>query len=343
MRPFATSLLPSLMFALIALGLVPGSGSAAAPIRQPDQLVILSTTDVKGKTSPCGCHIPKGGLARQASFVDSIRATYDQVLWVDNGGFFPEDNARDDVAAFLMDAMKTLNLDAVGVGERDLRFGVRYLRAQLERTQIPMVSANLVDARTRRPVVQRSLLKQVGSVKVGLFSLIGEKANLGPAKDSLAVLPPEEVAGQVVAELRKKGAHVVVLLSQLGKIESEDLVAKVAGIDAVIAGHNVPLLQKGRVIEKTVACYGGEQGQYMCRTTLSLDPKRRVITGDASAVMLSQEVGEKPEVARLVKAFEDSFTSRARKAALEASKTAGDGSTPAVTPAPAPEAPSQNP
>jgi hypothetical protein len=28
--------------------------AASAPVLQPDKLVILSTTDVKGKTSPCG-------------------------------------------------------------------------------------------------------------------------------------------------------------------------------------------------------------------------------------------------------------------------------------------------
>jgi hypothetical protein len=28
--------------------------AANAPLLQPDKLVILSTTDVKGKTSPCG-------------------------------------------------------------------------------------------------------------------------------------------------------------------------------------------------------------------------------------------------------------------------------------------------
>jgi len=31
---------------------------------QPDKLIILSTTDMKGKTLPCGCHVPKGGIAR---------------------------------------------------------------------------------------------------------------------------------------------------------------------------------------------------------------------------------------------------------------------------------------
>lgn len=41
--------------AMIAVILLAGAASKAnGPVMQPDKLVILSTTDVKGKTSPCG-------------------------------------------------------------------------------------------------------------------------------------------------------------------------------------------------------------------------------------------------------------------------------------------------
>lgn len=41
--------------ATLAVVLLAGAASkAAGPGLQPDKLVILSTTDVKGKTSPCG-------------------------------------------------------------------------------------------------------------------------------------------------------------------------------------------------------------------------------------------------------------------------------------------------
>lgn len=49
------SLLPRVL-ASLALVVVACLAGASAPHRdlQPDKLVILSTTDVKGKTSPCG-------------------------------------------------------------------------------------------------------------------------------------------------------------------------------------------------------------------------------------------------------------------------------------------------
>ena len=48
--------------------------------------------------------------------MDSIKAAYGQVVLVDNGGFFPEDEMHKDVATFLIDAMKVMGTDAVGLG-----------------------------------------------------------------------------------------------------------------------------------------------------------------------------------------------------------------------------------
>ena len=40
--------------ALIGLIVMMGAGSSKGSVLHPDKLVILSTADVKGKTSPCG-------------------------------------------------------------------------------------------------------------------------------------------------------------------------------------------------------------------------------------------------------------------------------------------------
>jgi 2',3'-cyclic-nucleotide 2'-phosphodiesterase (5'-nucleotidase family) len=309
----------SVVFATLLL--LPPLATVATPssgaVLQPDKLVILSTTDVKGKTSPCGCHIPKGGLSRRASLADSIRAQYGQVALVDDGGFFPEGDGQQDLAGFIMDVMNRLNTDAVGVGERDLRYGASFLRAQVKRTRLPVVCANLIEKRSRKPLLSPYLVKKIGGVEVGFFGLIGEKVNLGPSQDSLLVEEPAAVATRTIAEMRKKGVDVVVLLGQLGKVENEDLVSTVDGVNAVVVGRDTPIIPKGRMIKNTVACYGGEQGYYLCKTVLTLDARRQVTTGEADAVMLGPEVRDQPETYKLVKSFEDGFNEKLRKAETE--------------------------
>jgi len=243
---------------------------------------------------------------------------YGQVLLVDAGGFFPEEDSRKDAAWFLMDAMKTLNTDAVGVGERDLRFGRAFLEKYAKKSGLPVTCANLMDPKSHKPIFSPYVVKRVGGVTVGVFALITDKGELGPGKDSLTVQDPAVAARAAVIDLHRKGATVVVLLSQLGKTEGEDLVTAVEGIDALILGRNVMLIQRGRMVKNTIACYGGEQGQYVGKTEITLDEKsKKMTTGDAEAVLLGPEIADKPEVASLVKSFEDALNEKNRKVEME--------------------------
>ena len=55
MKPLASKMLAGSALALLSwLVLAGASAPKSAPTLQPNKLVILSTTDVKGKTSPCG-------------------------------------------------------------------------------------------------------------------------------------------------------------------------------------------------------------------------------------------------------------------------------------------------
>lgn len=251
---------------------------------------------------------------------------------MDNGGFFPEeaDSLYRDKAWFLMDGMVLLGTDAAGMTEKELKYGRGWLLAQLKRTKLPMVCANVWDKSTKKTLVPPYVLVKKGTVNVGIFAVTSDKVDLGPARDSLTLEDPAIAAKRTVDELRKKGATVVVLLSQLGKVESEDLVTSVDGIDVVIAGRNVPVLQKGRMIKNTVACYGGEQGQNMGRTLVTLDAGRKMQTGENDVFVLGPEVGEKPEVLQLVKSFNDAFNDKMRKlekerAAKAQLETGGEG------------------
>lgn len=322
MKPIVTL---SIAVALVAS--LAGSAVQAAtrqPVLQPDKLLVLSTTDVKGKTGPCGCHVPKGGMSRRASFVDSLRLSYGQLVLVDNGGFFPDENERKAAPAFMLDVMKTMGTDAVNIGERDLRFGREFLAEKLTRSGIPAVSANLVDKASQKPLFNPYIVKKVGGVTVGIFGLIAPTSDLGPSKESLAVLDPSATARTAVAALKAKGAQVIILLAQLGKVDGEDLVTEVDGIDAVMMGRNVALIQRGRMVKSTIACYGGEQGHYVCRTELALDAQHHMQSAEAEAVILGPEVPDNAPIAASVKAFEASVAPAATPAA-----------TPAAAPAPA--------
>lgn len=286
------------------------TSAALAAVREPDKLVILSVSDVMGRVNPCGCEIPKGGLARHASFVDSTRVDHDQVLLVDAGGYFP-DSARSETALFMIETMREMGYDAVGTGRRDLRFGLDLLRDNVRRTGLPQISTNLYMRALNKPALTPYLVKEIGTVKVGVLSLISDRVDLGPSREQLEVKDPFESAKSAVAALRARGATVIVLLSQLGKVDTEELVMQVEGIDVAIVGHHATMAPQGRMLGKTVLCYGGEQGQYMGGTIVTLDAGRRMATGESTVYTLTKDVGEKASVLAKVKAFTDAQKSAA--------------------------------
>jgi 2',3'-cyclic-nucleotide 2'-phosphodiesterase (5'-nucleotidase family) len=307
-------------FAASLLLAAPGAHAQGAPATTAapvDHVVLLSTSDVKGKTLPCGCSIPKGGLSRRAGFADSLRKVHPNLLIVDSGGFFPDAQSERDDAPFMTEAMRDLGLAGVGLGDRELMFGRSFLLAALERSPVPVVCANLWEKagkQPRRTLVRPWVVQKVGKQKVGLFGLINASAALGPSADSLEVSDPAEAARQAIAELRKQGANVIVLLSSLGRVETEDLVLAAPGIDVAIAGRNVPLLQRSREIDNTTVVFGGEQGQYVGLTELGLDAKGRIVSRKSGAWMLGPDVADQPAMLAKVTAFEERPEVKARRA-----------------------------
>ena len=77
------------------------------------------------------------------------------------------------------------------------------------------------------------------------------------------------------------------------------------------------MLQKGRLIKATIAVYGGEQGQYIGRTIVTLDKARKVSGDDADVFVLGPDIRDKPAILQMVKSFEDALNEKLRKAQKE--------------------------
>jgi len=308
-RPSSRRIMPCLGWALLA-ALACRCAPASAAVQSPapaGHLVVLSITDLKGKTSPCYCHPPKGGLARMATFSDSVRAVSPSTVFAVAGGTLPELEGYEDDARFVLEMLVRLHADAIGLSEKDLHFGRSLLLEFARQTHAPFVCANLLERDTRQPLVAPWRIKRAGAVTVGFFGLTSDKVDPGPTRDSLLIDDPLPAAKRAVDALHAQGATVIVLLSELGRAGSEELAAAVPGIDVVICGRDVPAYQKGRTVGHTTFCYGGEQGQFMGSTDVRLDGSGQAVSADCTTWMLSPGVHDQPDIAALVKLFEGHF------------------------------------
>lgn len=289
-----------------ALALLAGCGSGSGDAR----LLVVTSNDVFGKTSPCGCHTPKGGLARRAAFLDSVRAVRPSVLVLDAGGFFPVTDDERDAGPYMLQSMARMGTQAAGVGAGELRFGYAFVREHARAAGVPLVCANLLRFGGEEPAFEASRLLTVGRIRVGVFGLMPEQADLGPARDSLSVRSPEAAARTTIAALRAQGAQLVVLLSQLGRAGTDSLAVHVPGIDLVVAGGGVPVLPSGVSSGGAMALYAGAQGWQVGVADVRFDTRGRLRDIEARTVVLGPEVKNQPAMAAGVKAFEDSLNAR---------------------------------
>src|SRR6185312_4966683 len=95
----------------LAIALVVGISALLAPgdprAAGSGETVILATTSNRGEVEQCGCKSnPKGGLARRAALVDSLRGLDPKLLLLDAGGFVHYDKTHEPrFDGFVIEAM----------------------------------------------------------------------------------------------------------------------------------------------------------------------------------------------------------------------------------------------
>lgn len=156
-------------------------------------------------------------------------------------------------------AMNAIGYDAAALGNHEFNYGIPVLRKFEEQCDFPLLGANALDARTRRPAFPPYVIKRLRTphgrdVRVAVLGLtnpgiaIWDKLNV----QGKMVFPGlEEQAAKWVPRLRSMGADVVIVSAHSGSSGTSSygdqlpyvenaaaLVAEqVPGIDAILVGH----------------------------------------------------------------------------------------------------------
>jgi 2',3'-cyclic-nucleotide 2'-phosphodiesterase (5'-nucleotidase family) len=235
------ALLLSLAFAF------PGcSGKESVPSGKNGKVTIIYTGNVGGRIDPCGCRIPKGGLARRATVLKEMREQAPDAIVVDSGAllyesirlnapFEPAHRAKthltvEEVIRTGMDAANVSAMDLADSADSLLAFGAQGM---------PWLSANIVWRKTGELVFKPDMVKTAGDLRVGIFGFMDENS-LGVTyfdeTTPLKVLDPVETARKEVEKLRKD-CDVVIALAYMDFDRVQKLVSTVPGIDVAVVSH----------------------------------------------------------------------------------------------------------
>jgi len=214
-----------------------GKGETKGQSESAHRLTIFFTGELKGTIEPCGCTTnPLGDLARTAKLLDSAR-TGGATLYVDGGSMLythnpipPDLGAQEDLKAkLLLDVFgKELAPAAIGLGPFDLSRGPSAVAPARMAANVPA---------TAGIALEPAKVVEVGGVKVGLYGVVSPAA-LEPF--SIEASDPVAAARTAIAELRGKGAQLVVGIAHMTKGEAKSLAREAPGTDILVVGQNLP-------------------------------------------------------------------------------------------------------
>jgi hypothetical protein len=262
-------------------------------------------------------------VARRATYARTIsEADSASVLQLDCGDLIGAKGTLDEVRArYLIESFDKMGLDCVNFGSSDALLGQKFLLGEIRKTGIPLISANtfysdtgerfLVPYIIKRLAPKRFLGIEWGGLRVGVFGVVqplDETSGLPWDRDSgehrLVPKDPAVVAREMVEELRPK-VDLIVCLAHTGWVQARALAKNVSGIDLMIVGNGANVKGEPYVVNHIPLVMPGDEGKYLGVVDLYLDENKKVVKVEGHAQELDDSIEDDPEMADLVKRFND--------------------------------------
>ena len=254
--------------AVVALALLLAPLGAFA---QKAELTLLHINDVYEISPKRG----KGGMAELMTLLRGERARASHHLTTLGGDLIsPSVMSGLTKGAQMIELMNAIGLDAAGLGNHEFDFGDEVITHHMAASTFTWLATNTLGP-DGKPFggAQSTMIRQVGELKVGLFSLLtAETTHLSSPGAGVTFTSPEETALKAVESLKAAGADLIVALTHLDLAADRTLAKRVHGIHVILGGHDhdpISLYEGGTLILKA-----GYNAHYLAVADLKIEKKK---------------------------------------------------------------------
>ncbi|KAH8671626.1 5'-nucleotidase [Xylariales sp. PMI_506] len=195
---------------------------------------------------------PVGGVARFMTLMQSYREDEkwqgqpDLLTLFSGDAFNPSLESSVTKGAHMVPLLNKIGTDVASLGNHDLDFGVRQFSNLSAKCTFPWLVANILDPALGDSVPIGNAKKTViltasNGIKVGVIGL-GERewlATINSLPPNLIYKSASETAKELVPQLRKEGADIIVALTHMREPNDNKLAENTDGlIDIILGGHD---------------------------------------------------------------------------------------------------------
>lgn len=207
---------------------------------------------------------------------------------------------------FLLEVSGDLGLDAIGLGEKDLNYGLPYLMKVIDDFGLPYTSANVRDAASGELILPEYLVVEKNGVKFGIVSVLDPSKKIitmSGGDPGLEVQDPIRVLRALLPRMREE-VDTIVLLAHVGDQTTEVIVKEVTGIDLCVVGHTFKNLKTERILEDTIILSSAHEGRYIGRADIFVDEEDgKVMAVDVTSTSLDDAIDDSPDMTQRMKEY----------------------------------------
>lgn len=195
---------------LLLVSFIIGCGRSPSPATF--DLPVYFTCDTDGRLEPCGCFTGQfGGLTRLKTVLDAEAS--DAALRVDVGDAIGGHEDYDLIEyGYILRAFAAMKYDALNIGQHEAQFTADQLRAIKNSSPVPILSANLLDKTSGRPIFDSYRIVQRGTFRIAIIGVLDPRGLEQKLGAGLIAGDMEPAIERCLAELRGK-ADLIVLLA----------------------------------------------------------------------------------------------------------------------------------
>lgn len=266
------------------------------------EVIVLETSDLHGFLLPRSYSTRDEvghGLARIASIVKEIRRDHPHTLLIDNGDClqgtpltYYHAKVNSEPANPVIACLNELGYDAAVLGNHEFNYGLPYLRAAMEESSFPWLSANTVDASTGKPMFGKPyMVRELSNgIRIGVLGLTTSYIPHWEQPQHIAGIrfeDPVETARKWIPIMKNEERIDVVIVSYHGGFERDletglptepltgenvgyAICEQVDGIDVLLTGHQHRAVEDCKVNGVCVVQPANE-GRFLGKVTLQIE------------------------------------------------------------------------
>ena len=213
-------------------------------------VTLLVSNNVRAQLDPCGWKKnPLGGLSRKSTYVKQLKEDGKKLVILDAGdllfsaailvgGNEQADKLR---ANAILKGYERIGCHAVNVGGFDLAAGTAFLQQIVDSTEIPFISANIIDAKSRELLFPPHHIITEGGVTIGVIGL----TNLIPTHINDVKVSDFIKTGEAQIAKLKPQVDIIVVLANVNRNMNKAMNAAFADADYIFLSRNTVRTRPG--------------------------------------------------------------------------------------------------